>query len=142
MTELEKRRQAARFIRELLPKMPFNSMLQMRFVRAHADGVTIECPVRDFMMNGASVVHGGVAATLVDAAAGLSTNYLMGGLKRITTVELKINYFKPVSSGKIQARGRVLRLGSTLSVSHVEVFNGARNMVGTAIVTYMILGDR
>lgn len=136
------RKRAARVLGETLPRMPFNSLLGMRLKRTHADGVTIECPVRDFMRNGAGVLHGGVAATMADAAAGIATNYLLAGAKKITTVEMKINYFKPVPAGRVQARARVQRLGATLSVSHVEIFNGPKNLIGSALVTYMILGDR
>ena len=136
------RKRARRAIAEMLPRMPFNSLLRMRLTRTHADGVTIECPVEDFMLNGARVLHGGVAATMADAAAGIATNYLLQGAKKITTVEMKINYFKPVPGGRVQARAHVQKLGATLSVSHVEIFNGPKNLVGSALVTYMILGDR
>jgi uncharacterized protein (TIGR00369 family) len=140
--QVSARQLAARMLADMLPRMPFNSLLGMRLKRTHADGVTVECPVRDFMRNGSGVLHGGVAATLADAAAGIATNYLLAGAKKITTVEMKVNYFKPVASGRVQARAHVERLGSTLSVSHVEIFNGPKNLVGSALVTYMILGDR
>jgi len=122
--------------------MAFNQLIGMRLVALHKDGVTVEIVVRPDMMNGAGVLHGGVTATMVDAAAGIATNRRLGGARNITTVELKINYFRPITKGRVRARAHLMRVGSTLSVSRVDLFDGEKNLAGTALVTYMILGER
>lgn len=129
-------------IREFLPKMPFNALVGVRLTRVHSDGVTIECTVRPELLNGAALLHGGVAATLVDAAVGVSLHRHFGGVRPITTVELKINYFKSVDSGKVFARAHLLRVGSTICVGRVDVTDSKKNLIGAAIVTYMILPQR
>lgn len=121
--------------------MPFNRLLGMRLVAVHKDGITIECPVRPDMMNGAGVLHGGVTATMADAAAGIATNRHLGG-RAITTVEMKINYFRPVSEGFVRARAHIIRVGSTLVVSRVDLSDSRKNPIGAALVTYIILGAR
>lgn len=129
----------ARQIRELLLKMPFNALVGLRLARVHSDGVTIECPVRPELFNGFAVLHGGVSATLADAAVGIALNRHFGGLRPFTTVELKINYFRPVSSGKIVARAHLLRLGSSICVGRVDLTDSQKNAIGAALVTYMLL---
>ena len=57
------------------------------------------------------VLHGGVTATLVDVAVGLALAHR--GYKA-TTVELKINYLRPVTGRKVTARSHLLRIGKTL----------------------------
>jgi acyl-coenzyme A thioesterase PaaI-like protein len=52
---------------------------------------------------------------------------------------LKINYFLPATQGRIFARSRLLRIGSTLCVGSVDLTDEHRRTIGTAIVTYMIL---
>jgi uncharacterized protein (TIGR00369 family) len=126
-------------LREFLSKMPFNSLVGIRLTRVHADGITIDCQVRRELLNGASVLHGGVAATLADAAVGLALHRHFGGLRPITTVELKISYFKPVSKGRVSARAHLLRVGSSICVGSVDLQNDSGQAIGTAIVTYMIL---
>lgn len=59
-------------LRHLEERMPFNRLLGIRVARLHADGVTIECKVRDPLRNLAGVLHGGVTATMADAAAGIA----------------------------------------------------------------------
>src|ERR1039458_8717712 len=59
--------------------------------------------------------------------------------RRITTVELKINYFLPVTEGRIFARSHLLRIGSTLCVGNVDLTDEHGRAIGTAIVTYMFI---
>jgi uncharacterized protein (TIGR00369 family) len=91
------------------------------------------------LRNSAGVAHGGVAAAMADAAVGGAIQRHFGGGRQIATVELKINYFLPATEGRIFARSRLLRIGSTLCVGSVDLTDGQRRTIGTAIVTYMIL---
>src|ERR1700733_10617088 len=97
--------------RRFLTKVPFAVLLGIKLTRLHRDGVTIECAVRRTLTNSYAVAHGGVAATLADAAVGLALNRHFGGGRPVTTVELKINYFLPAKDGRIFARARLLRMG-------------------------------
>ena len=54
-------------------------------------------------------------------------------------MELKINYFLPVTEGRIFARSHLLRIGSTLCVGNVDLTDEHGRAIGTAIVTYMII---
>ena len=118
--------------------MPFNSLLGIEAHRVHKDGVTIRCEVRPELLNMAGVLHGGVTATLADAAVGIATTRHYGG-RPITTVELKINYFRPLASGRVYARCKLLRTGATLSVGQVEIRDSKKNLAGVALVTYILL---
>ena len=142
LRQIKPRKLTAREIRELLPKIPFNALLGVKLSRVHRDGITIECIIRRELTNRAGVVHGGVTAAMADIAVGMAINRHFGGKRKITTIEMKINYFRPVSEGRIFARSHLLRLGSTLGVGSVDLTDTKRNLVGTAIVTYMLLDGR
>jgi len=120
--------------------MPFNHHLGIRVARVHRDGVTIECPIRAELMNGAGVLHGGVTATMADVAVGIALNRHFGGRRPLTTAEMKVNFFRPVAAGKVVARSHLIRVGSTLCVGQVDLFDGEKRLVGAALVTYMVLG--
>jgi uncharacterized protein (TIGR00369 family) len=128
--------------RKFLSKVPFAVLLGIRLTRLHRDGVTLECAVRHDLTNSYAVAHGGVAATLADAAVGLALNRHFGGGQPVTTVELKINYFLPAKDGRIFARARLLRMGSTLCVGSVDLTDARGKRIGTALVTYMLLDAR
>jgi len=127
--------------RNFLSKVPFAVLLGIKLTRLHRDGVTIECAVRHQLTNSLAVAHGGVAATLADAAVGVALNRHFGGRRPVTTVELKINYFLP-ANGRIFARARLLRLGSTLCVGSVDLTDSRGKRIGTALATYMLLDAR
>jgi uncharacterized protein (TIGR00369 family) len=139
---MKKKKLTASQVREVLGKIHFAGLLGVRVSSLHRDGLTLECSVRKNLLNSAAVLHGGVTATLADAAAGVALHFLLGSHRPITTVEMKINYFRPVSSGRIFARAHMLRIGATICVARVDISNEQRKLIGTAIVTYMILARR
>jgi uncharacterized protein (TIGR00369 family) len=122
--------------------MPFNTLLGIRLTRLHKDGLTIECEVRPELRNGAGVLHGGVSAALADAAVGIALTRHFGAARPLTTVELKINYFRPVATGKILARAYLIRIGSSLCVGRADLMDSSGDLAGTALVTYMLLDSR
>ena len=119
--------------------MPFNKLIGVRIVRRHKDGVTIQCSMRDELRNSAGVMHGGVAAAMADAAVGISLASHFGGRRPCTTTELKINYLRPITAGKMLARAHLLKIGKTLCVGRVDLFDGGGKLAAEAIVTYILL---
>jgi uncharacterized protein (TIGR00369 family) len=126
-------------IRDLLTRHAFNHLLGFELVRAHRDGLTIQCRVRPELLNSAGSLHGGVTASIADAAVGTSLYRHFGGARRFTTIEMKVNYFRPVTEGRLLARSRLVRVGSTICVGQVDLSDDKRRSVGVAIVTYMLL---
>jgi uncharacterized protein (TIGR00369 family) len=127
--------------RSVLRKIPFAMLLGMRLARLHRDGVAIECTINDNLLNSAAALHGGVSAALADAAVGVAIHRHLGDHRPISTVEMKINYFRPVTEGRVLARSHLLRVGSTLCVGRVDITDAQKRVVGTAIVTYMLFGS-
>ncbi|MBI3759179.1 MAG: PaaI family thioesterase [Deltaproteobacteria bacterium] len=119
--------------------MPFNSLIGLRIVRLHADGITIQCAVRDQLRNSAGVLHGGVAAAMADAAVGIALANHFGGRRPMTTTEMKINYLRPIVEGKMIGRSHLLRVGKHLCIGRVDMFDAKRNLAAVAIVTYMLM---
>ena len=125
-------------MREIIRGMRFNQLVGIRLVRIHKDGVTIDCKLRPDLMNAHGMLHGGVTATMADAAVGIAITTRMGR-PAATTVEMKLNYLRPVAGGKITARAYLLRMGSTLCIGRVDLFNDAKELVAAALVTYMLM---
>lgn len=127
---------------ELIGRIPFNALLGIEISRFHADGITLRCRVRKELLNSHGALHGGVAASLADVAVGVAIHRHCAGTRPFSTVELKVNYFLPVTEGTLYARARLLRIGSTLCVGRVDLTDAKTNCVGTAIVTYIFLDAR
>jgi uncharacterized protein (TIGR00369 family) len=128
--------------RDFLAKIPFNALLGLEILRAHPDGITLRCKIRPDLLNSHGALHGGVTASLVDAAVGVAIQHRLRGARPISTVELKVSYFLPIMGGALLARAHLLRVGSTLCVGRVDLTDTNGNLVGTAIVTYIFLDAR
>lgn len=85
------------------------------------------------------LVHGGVAASLVDAVAfwALYTQTPEGfGL---TTVEMKLNYLSPLKSGRLLGRGKIIRLGRSLGLAESRLTDQEGNLAAHGTATLMLL---
>jgi uncharacterized protein (TIGR00369 family) len=86
------------------------------------------------------VVHGGVFASIIDAAAFWSVYY---GIEDpdvgITTVDLKLNYLAPAVSGKLIASGRQIKVGRTLGYAEASVADQQGKVLAHGTSTLIIL---
>ena len=128
-------------LKQFLDEIPFNAHVGLRLKRLHKDGVSIECVMRPELLNGSGVLHGGVTATLADVAVGMALARHLGRVRAATTVEMKINYLRPVSHGRVTARSHLVKVGARLCCGRVEIFDGEKRSVAAALVTYMIVDD-
>jgi acyl-CoA thioesterase len=135
---LTHRRLTLQETQELIPQMPFNHHLGFRVTRMHKDGLTMECQPRPEMRNFTATLHGGVTATLIDAAIGVAVFAHYGG-RLATTVNLEVSYLRPIHAGKVVARARLVKTGKTLAVGSCEVRTGDRKVAAVGCATYMLL---
>ena len=89
--------------------------------------------------NPMGTLHGGVLCDLSDGAMGLAwASELVDG-ESFTTLELKINFLKPVWKGKLRAEARVVKRGKTVGLVECDIRNAEGDLVARAISTQMTL---
>ena len=71
--------------------------------------------------NPMGTVHGGILCDIADAAMGIAYAATLGEGETFTTVELKINFLKPVWTGKLVATGRVVKGGRIVGLVECDV---------------------
>ncbi len=76
---------------------------------------------RERHANPMGTVHGGVLVDVADAAMGMACASRLERGESFTTVELKINYFRPVIDGSIEAHARIVNGGSTVVYLECDV---------------------
>jgi uncharacterized protein (TIGR00369 family) len=108
---------------DVLRRSPYARLLNLEMVRAAADGVVVRMPFREDLIAGdddaARYVHGGAIASLIDIAGTFAIIAAIG--YDAVTVDLRIDYLRPVTSGSLVATGRPVRTGRSLAVADVEV---------------------
>lgn len=84
-------------------------------------------------------MHGGVLCDLVDAAMGCAHASLLEEGETFTTLELKINFMKPVRKGHLVADGRVIKAGRTIGLVEGRITDETGSLVAFATSTCMTL---
>jgi uncharacterized protein (TIGR00369 family) len=92
--------------------------------------------------NPMGTVHGGILCDLADAAMGYAFASTLGPGESFTTLELKINFLRPVFDEKLSARAKVTHRGKTVGLVECDVTNGDGKLVARASSTCSVLrGD-
>lgn len=118
---------------------PFYKLLGMKIEKVNEKHARLSLNVDKKHLQFSNQVHGGVIASLADSAAAWA---IYGGSKMEgvpVTVEMKINFLKPVTSGKIIAEARNIHKGSKIFVSDVEVKNRKDEVIAKSLVTYYLV---
>jgi uncharacterized protein (TIGR00369 family) len=116
-------------------------LLGFRMTLSELNHTIVEFEAGPQHANPMGTLHGGVFCDLADAAMGTAW---VTGLKEgetCTTIELKINYFRPVWSGKLTAEARVVRRGQTLGYVECDVRDAEGKLVAKSSSTLMTLRD-
>jgi len=89
--------------------------------------------------NPMGTLHGGVLCDIADAAMGMAWASTLGEGETFTTLELKINFLRPVWIGKLTATGRVVQGGRTVGLLECDVVDDQGRLVARASSTVMTL---
>jgi uncharacterized protein (TIGR00369 family) len=84
-------------------------------------------------------VHGGVLCDLADAAMGTAYASTLVDGETFTTLELKINFLRPVWRATLRAEGRVVQGGRTVGMVECDVFDERERLVARASSTCLTL---
>jgi uncharacterized protein (TIGR00369 family) len=89
--------------------------------------------------NPMGTLHGGIYCDLADAAMGYAYAATLGEGETFTTVELKINFLRPMRRGKLIAEAKVIKAGNTLGYIECGVKDQDGNLAAQAASTCMKL---
>ncbi|MCB1756124.1 MAG: PaaI family thioesterase [Gammaproteobacteria bacterium] len=123
----------------------FMRLLGARLTALEAGFCEIHLPYREELTQQHGYFHGGVVATLADNAGGYAGASLMADDCAVLTVEFKVNLLAPAQGDKLLARGRVVKSGRTLTITHTDVFamrEETEILCATSLQTLMFLQGR
>lgn len=119
---------------------PYWKALGMKIASASDD--VVELVVSPHLKQYFGKVHGGVLASMIDAAIASAIHSQLNPEQYAVTVELKINYLRPVVQGKLLARGQVIHMGKNLAVGQASVVDDEDRVVAVGTATFMIQTDQ
>jgi uncharacterized protein (TIGR00369 family) len=93
--------------------------------------------------NQQGTVHGGLLAELADAAIGTAHSTLMNEGESFTSIELKINFYRPVSNEQLKAVAFPIQSGKTITHYQCDIIRPDGKVVARATSVVMTLrGDK
>jgi uncharacterized protein (TIGR00369 family) len=113
----------------------------MRFVEVEEGRAIFEGEPTEYHYNPIGVVHGGLAATLLDSAMGCAVHSMLPVGVGYTTLEIKVNYLRALTSetGTVRAEGRVIKVGGRVAVAEGRITDAAGNLYAHSTTTCLIL---
>lgn len=118
---------------------PYFNLLSMKIDTLEMGRSFMEVDVQDKHLQPYGIVHGGVYASLIDAAAFWAAYSNIDPSSGMTTVEMKLNFLAPAASGRFIARGRIIKAGRTICLSEATVFDHKEKMLAHGTSTLMII---
>ena len=121
---------------------PVAKLVGFRMTEVEPGRVVYELDVGPQHASPLGTLHGGIVCDLADAALGCSHASLLEEGETFTTLELKINFLKPVWTGRLVAEARSLKFGRTIGLSDCRVTDEHGSLVAYATSTLLTLrGD-
>ena len=88
--------------------------------------------------NPMGTLHGGILCDIADAAMGMAFASTLAPDESFTTVEMKINFLRPVWRAQLKAKGIVVQRGRTIGLVECDITDEEKRLVAKAGSTCMV----
>ena len=122
------------------PPPPMAQLMNIRLSEVERGRIVFEGTPEEYHYNPLGVVHGGMTATLLDSALGCCVNSCLDAGDFYTTLELKVNYLRPITldTGRVRAIATVVHIGRTTALVEGKVLDDADKIYAYASSTCLI----
>jgi uncharacterized protein (TIGR00369 family) len=127
-----------------LPSPPIGVTMGFRLVEVAPGRAVFEGEPGPHLLNPLGGVHGGVALTLIDSAAGCAVHSELPAGVGYATVETKVNFTRPIGprDGKVRCEGRVVTRGRQIATAEARLLSGEGKILAHGTSTLIILPPR
>ena len=124
-----------------IPQPPIGRLMGFRVIEADDGHAVFEVTPGEEHYNPIGVVHGGLAATLLDSAMGVAVHATLGQGEAYTTLEIKVNYVRPMTrdTGPARAIGDVVHVGRRTATAEARLEDANGKLLAHATCTCLIM---
>src|SRR5438309_873179 len=95
-------------------------------------------PAQQRHFNPMGTVHGGILCDIADVGMGSAFASTLAPGESFTTIELKINFFRPVRETLLRAESHVVQRGRTVGYVECEIFDEANKLIAKSNSTCIV----
>lgn len=128
-----------RMVRGELPMPPVAKLVGFSLSAVRVGEAVVEFEAGAEHANPMGTLHGGILCDIADAAMGIAYASTLEEHESFTTLELKINFLKPVWKAKLQASARVVKRGRTVGLVECDVTDEQNELVARVSSTCLTL---
>lgn len=128
-----------RMVRGEVPAPPVAQLIGFELVEVDAGHAVFRLAAEKRHTNPMGTIHGGVLCDLADAAMGCAFATSIGAGETYTTLELAINYLKPVWAGTLTATGKLVKRTRKTGLAEAEIVDEKGSLVAKAKSTCLVL---
>lgn len=126
-------------LRGEIPPPPVATLIGFTLASIQPGRSAVEFEATARHANPMGTLHGGVLCDIADAAMGMAYGSLLEEDETFTTLEMKINFLKPVWNARLRAVGTVVKQGKTIGLVECEITDDSQQLVAKAVSTCMRL---
>ena len=125
-----------------LPPPPIALLLGFDIEEVAEGWVVFIAETGEHQYNPIGVVHGGLAATLLDSAMGCAVHTQLPAGRGYTTLEIKVNYVRAIKrdSGPLRASGTVVHMGGKTATAEARLLDREGRLCAHGTTTCMLFG--
>lgn len=123
-----------------LPSAPIGTVFDFIPVEWKKGRVVFQGTPKKAYYNPIGSVHGGYAATLLDSCLGCAVHSMLPEHTGYTTVELKVNYIRPLTedTGPVRAEGKVVSVGRQVGIAEGRIHDASGKLYAFATTSCLI----
>ena len=119
--------------------IPVAQLVGFKAIKVEGGRSQLELEAGPQHANPMGTLHGGILCDLADAAMGMAHASLLAEGETFTTLELKINFLRPVWNARLQATGKVVQRGRTVGLVECDVRDEEQRLVARVTSTCLTL---
>jgi uncharacterized protein (TIGR00369 family) len=122
------------------PRSPIAVLMNFTGIEVEEGRVVFRAEPAEFHLNPVGLVHGGLAATLLDSAMGCAIHTTLPAGAFYTTAQLNVHYVRAprVGGGEIVCEGRVLHAGRSTATADATIRDAAGKLVAHGTTTCIV----
>jgi uncharacterized protein (TIGR00369 family) len=122
-----------------LPGSPAAQVLGFIVTEVEEGRVVIELDATERLHNPMGTLHGGILCDIADAAMGYAFATTLAEDELFSTVEIKLNFLKPIFKAKLRAEGKLIKKGSSVGLLECHIYDQKQSLVAHSTSTCMVL---
>jgi uncharacterized protein (TIGR00369 family) len=122
------------------PPPPIATLMNFDLVEIDEGRVAFAATPDGRVYNPLGTVHGGYVCTLLDSCMGCAVHSTLKAGQGYTSVELKVNFVRPLSeaTGEVRAEGRVLSAGRQIATAEGRLVDARGRLLAHGTTTCLI----